>query len=203
MKPSNSKSKKISKLALSTLIAVACLSPLASHANDDKTGPFFGKQAPGKWIIGGKVSKVDLNIPSSTGRDTADTDGAGIVVGYEFARPIGVTSGSSTIELEYLTADDNFEALGGSDVDIEVANLFFTYRSEGKLYYKLKAGLSFANFTVSNPLFEEFSSEDVGLAGGVGLGYRVGDLGVLELEYQADTSDADLSLLSVNALLEF
>ena len=88
-------------------------------------------------------------------------------------------------------------------MDIESTSLFFAYRSAGTLYYKVKGGVSFANFVVDSPLLDEFSSEEFGIAGGVGVGYRVGDLGVVELEYQADTSDADLSVFSVNALLEF
>ena len=202
----SSKPNKLRNFALSALIATSALASSASFAEDknDNIGPFFGKEAPGKWIIGGKISKVDLNLPDGPGTDEADLDGAGIVVGYEFARSIGNFNGTSAVELEYYNADETINSvLGGSDIDVEVTNLFFTYRSAGKLYYKLKGGVSFANFTVNSPLFDEFSDEDAGFAGGLGLGYRVGDLGVVELEYQADTSDADLSVISVNGLLKF
>lgn len=194
----NKSASKIRKSAIVVLTALgALLTQQASFAADPNAGAFFGSKAPGKWIIGGKVAKVDVNIS-----DEKDADAAGIVIGYEFARSIGDAGGSSTIELEYITGDASIPSLG-LDYDVDVANLFFTYRSAGTLYYKLKGGLSYADFQFNDSTFGRSDFEDVGLAFGLGLGYRIGELGVVELEYSADTSDADLTILAVNALLEF
>ena len=149
-------------------------------------------------IIGGKISKVDLNQA-----DSVDVDAAGIVLGYEFARSIGNAGGTSTVELEDISGDDDINSLGGANVDVEVANLFFTYRSPGTLYYKIKGGLSASEIEINSAFNGRSSASETGLAGGIGLGYRVGDLGVIELEYQLDASDADLGILSLNGLLEF
>ena len=45
--------------------------------------------------------------------------------------------------------------------------------------------------------------DDFSVAGGIGIGYHVGDYGVIELEYQTDTADADIGIFALNALLEF
>lgn len=190
----------ISRPVKSALVGILAISAMAaqqsSFAADNNQGTFFGKNTPGKWIIGGKIAQIDINVP-----DVSDGDAAGIVLGYEFARSIGDAGGSSTVEFEYLTGDDTIGRLNTS-YDIDVANLFFTYRSAGKVYYKVKGGLSYVNFDVST-FDDEFDLDDVSAAFGVGLGYRVGDLGVVELEYSADTGDADLGILGLNALLEF
>ena len=81
-------------------------------------------------------------------------------------------------------------------------NLFFTYRSAGDLFYKFKLGLSYSDIELITPGLTA-STEDVSLAGGVGIGYRFEDYGLLELEYSGDTGDNDLSTIALNALLEF
>lgn len=182
-----------------TMVAIFALAAQqSSFAADPNSGPFFGKNAPGKWIIGGKIAKVDPNTP---GLDVGDADAAGIVLGYEFARSIGDAGGSSTVEFEYITGDDNVPEFD-INYDVEVANIFFTYRSAGELYYKIKGGLTYTNFDIST-LGVRNDFEDVSFGFGAGLGYRVGDLGVVELEYSADTGDSDIDVISVNALLEF
>ncbi len=187
------------KSAVVTMVAIFGLAAQqSSFAADPNSGPFFGKSAPGKWIIGGKVAKIDPNTP---GVDVGDADAAGIVLGYEFARSIGDAGGSSTVEFEYITGDDNVPEFD-TNYDVEVANIFFTYRSAGELYYKVKGGLTYTNFDIST-LGIRNDFEDVSFGYGAGLGYRIGDLGVVELEYSADTGDSDIDVISVNALLEF
>ena len=188
--------KKHTKSAIVSVV-VALAGHQSSFAADPNSGEFFGNNAPGKWIIGGKIAKVDLNGP-----EVKDADAVGIVLGYEFARAIGNLDGSSTIELEYISGDATIDSLGLS-YDVNVANLYFTYRSAGTLYYKLKGGLSYTDFAFNETQFGQSEFEDVSVAFGVGLGYRVGDLGVVELEYSADTGDSDVGILAVNALLEF
>lgn len=178
------------------LFAFVSSSALQAREIGNNDGPFFGKEAKGKWIIGLKAAKVDNNF-----EDIKDADAIGIVLGYEFDRPVGSFGGSSTIELEYLDADEtNLFGIGTYDPDM--LNLFFTYRSAGDLYYKFKLGLSYSDIEIQTPGFND-GTEDVSLAGGIGLGYRIGDYGSIEIEYAADAGDNDLSLLGVNALLAF
>lgn len=189
----NNPVKKIVVTAVSLFVMAS--HPL-SFAAGSNNGAFFGKKAAGKWIIGGKVAKIDLNTP-----DVDDVDAAGIVVGYEFASSIGDLGGTSTVELEYISGDEDIASIG-TNLDVDVANLFFTYRSAGTVYYKLKGGLSYASFDV-NTFGVDSEFEDTSASFGVGLGYRIGDLGVVEVEYSADTGDSDLGVIGVNALLEF
>lgn len=186
------KLKSSSNIAI-TMIAALLLSQNVAAA--DKGGTFFGEQATGKWIIGLKVGKIDNSI-----EDIKDADAIGLVLGYEFDTPIG-NNGSSTFELEYV-AGDTTDLRGLGEYDADVINGFFSYRSAGTLYFKVKAGLSYAHIEVNTPLLTD-TYEDVSLAAGIGLGYRVGDYGVIELEYSQDSSDTDLGILGLNALLEF
>lgn len=164
----------------------------------DNSGTFFGKEATGKWIIGGKAGKIDLNAEGVN-----DADAAGIVLGYEFDQTIGGFGGTSTIEVEYITGDES--AL--DDVlryEADVLNVFFTYRTAGDLYFKVKGGLSYATVDITSDIIalrDDF--EDVAIAGGLGFGYRFGDRGAIELEYSKDSGNADLSIVGVNALLKF
>lgn len=165
-------------------------------AADDNGGTFFGKEAPGKWIIGLKLANIDPNVDN-----VQDADGIGIVLGYEFARSIG-SGGSSTFELEYISGDEE----GSGDFfeyEANVLNAFFTYRSAGTLYFKVKGGLSYSDIEVNSIFGQQAEDEDVALAAGIGLGYRIQDYGVVELEYSQDSGDSDLGILGLNALLEF
>ena len=167
-------------------------------------GHFFGSNAPGKWIIGAKIAKIDVNAEDEIDNNIDNiesADAVGIVLGYEFARPVGDKGGSSTVELEYLTGDTTSLA-DNATYDADLANLFFTYRSPGTLYFKAKLGLSYSNVDIRTPLFTG-DSEDVSLAAGLGIGYHIGELGVVEVEYSTDSGDNDLSVLGVNAMLEF
>jgi len=191
------------------LIIASAMSQSVLAKDSKKT--FFGKQAKGKWIIGVKTAKVDNNV-----EEINDSNAIGLILGYEFDKPIG-GSGTSTIELEYLSADetisigsesDDFvsnistQQLGLAGYNVDVLSLFFSYRSAGKIYYKLKAGFTYSDVEIANSFFTG-SNEDIALAGGIGIGYHVGDFGVVELEYSANSGENDLGILGLNALLEF
>lgn len=183
------------KLLLTAGLSLALVAP--SYAQQElNDGPFFGKEAKGKWIIGIKAAKVDNNI-----ENLEDADAIGIVLGYEFDRPIGDLGGSASVELEYIDGDEtNLAGIGEYDPDL--LNLFFTYRSAGDLFYKVKLGLSYSDIEIATPGLND-GTEEVGLAGGIGLGYRVGDYGTVEIDYSLDSSDNDLGVLGLNALLTF
>lgn len=182
----------------------------SAFAKDSKN-TFFGKQAKGKWIVGIKAAKIDNNV-----EEINDSNAIGLILGYEFDKPIG-GSGTSTIEFEYLTGDetisvgnesDDFvsnistEGLGLASYNTDILSLFFTYRSAGTIYYKVKAGFTYSDVEIASSTFTD-SNEDIALAGGIGIGYHVGDFGVVELDYTANSGENDLGILGLNALLEF
>ena len=185
---------RVSILAKFALIGVlAVYASQAAQAQSD--GPFFGQEAKGKWIIGVKAAKIDNNV-----EQIKDADGIGIVLGYQFDRAVG-RNGTSTIELEYISGDDtDLQSIASYDADI--LNLFLTYRSPGTLYFKAKAGVSYSDIEINAPAFRT-TNEDVALALGLGIGYHIGDYGVVELEYSADSGENDLGVVGLNALLEF
>ncbi len=193
-------------LSLVLLLSLAC-PPLSFAAEPSKNGTFFGHSADGKWIIGAKIANVDPNIA-----EVSDADGKGIVLGYEFARPVG-DNGSSTVELEYITTDATPLSLFDPDTTYEsdIVNLFFTYRTAGRVYFKVKAGLSYSDRTINNAplgLLTDsgevlFGGEEVALAAGLGFGLRINEYGVIEVEYSQDASDLDTGILGVNAFLQF
>ena len=197
------------KLIGSLAIALASIAiSLPATAAGDNSGPFFGKKAAGKWIIGAKLANIDPNVP-----DIKDASGVGIVLGYEFAKAVG--EGSSTFELEYISADEEevqtvnslatIPASPGAfgTYEADIVNAYFTYRSPGDLYYKLKGGLSYVDLNVAPVTLLDRDFEDVSIAVGIGLGYRIGDIGVVEVEYTQDSGDADVGTLGVNGLLQF
>lgn len=188
--------ESIKQIAVCLALSLCATPIVLAQQNSANEGPFFGNEAKGKWIIGVKAAKVDNNV-----EDLEDADAIGVVLGYKFDSPIGTLNGSSTVELEYIDGDStNLAGIGVYDPDI--LNLFFTYRSAGDLYYKFKLGLSYSDIEIETPGFVS-GTEDVALAGGIGLGYKFGDYGSIELEYSADSGDNDLGILGLNALLEF
>ena len=207
--------KSIKSIALTASAVLALTVQQSAFSADANSGAFFGNPAPGKWIIGPKFANVDPNTPGdfaggipgfnlpaeNTDIEIGDADTAGIVIGYEFATTIGNLGGSSSVEFEYLTGDDDLPQFN-TNYDIDVASLFFTYRTAGKLFFKAKGGVTFTNLEVETfGVLQDFSDTSLGL--GVGLGYRVGDLGTVEVEYSTDSGDADVDVVGVNALFQF
>lgn len=187
----------------------------------DTSGHLFGKSAKGKWLVGAKIGKIDNNA-----EDISDSDALGVVLGYEFDRPVGI-GGSATVELEYITGDKTYAAGERASYEAEALNLFFAYRSPGTLYYKFKLGLSYSNVEASGlfvggniplgnvsaandlgdfndvPFTDTVSEEDVSLAAGIGLGVRIKDFAVIELEHVGDAGKNDLSLTTLSAIGSF
>ena len=199
------------KLIGSLLFAATCMTMNSSFAADDKSGPFFGHKAAGTWIVGLKAANIDTNVP-----DAKDTTGVAVVLGYEFAKSVG--DGTSSVELEYIIGDEQdvtqvagigpippvglTQRISGT-YETDIINLYFTYRSPGDLYYKVKGGLSYVDLNVSPEIVLDRDFEDASLAAGIGLGYRFLDRGAIELEYSQTTGDADIGILGLNGMLRF
>ena len=180
-------------------LALFALSMSTASVAEDK-GAFFGKKAAGKWIIGGKVSNIDLNDSF-----VDDSSGAGIVLGYEFAKNVG--TGKASFEIEYIAGEE--ENINSSNIgryEVTQLNAFFTYRSAGNVFYKLKGGLEYSEIELSAGNFRQSDFgdlEEASLAGGIGIGYRFNEHGLIELEYTKGSSDADIATVSLNGLLTF
>ena len=192
------KNRKVIISSLLTALAIT-FGPVA-NAQDDNSGAFFGKNAPGKWTIGLKAAQIDPNI-----EEISDADAFGVVLGYQFANPIPGFGGTASVDLEFLQSDTTqFFNGSGTSYDAEILSLFFNYRSPGTLYYKVKGGLSVTTLEVNsiNPSLIA-DEEDTSFALGLGLGVRVSDRGLIELEYTQETGDIDLGVVSLNGLLQF
>ncbi len=160
-------------------------------------GAFFGKEAAGKWLIGPKVVNIDPNIDT-----VSDASGVGIVAGYEFDKDIA--GGKSSFELEYISGDEEEININApATYEVSVLNAFFAYRTAGDLYFKIKGGVSYVDIDVDTGVFLDDSFEDVSLAAGIGLGYRINDRGLVEIEYTQDSGDSDLGILGLNGLFSF
>lgn len=176
----------------------------AAPALADNDGPFFGQYAAGKWMIGAKAAKVQ------NGSDGfKDGNGTGLILGYEFARPVGY-DGSVSIEVELLKSgnaavDPASSFLSGGAVgewDADITNVFFAYRSPGTVYFKGKLGFQRSQVQLKIPGFSS-ESDDVSMAWGAGLGLRLGEWGLIEAEYSTGTATNDIGLISVNAVATF
>lgn len=177
-----------------TLAAVLLLNGAHTWAAEDVT--FFGHRAAGKWMIGAKAAVVQNG---TTGFD--DSANIGLLIGYEFARPIGF-DGTASIEIEGTTSfsdgdidPDSIFGTGG-DWDADTIALYFAYRTPGTVYFKGKLGV-IRSETTANVAGESVEDDDAALSWGVGLGLRLNEQFNAELEFTDDTGDTDLSLISL------
>lgn len=195
----------ISGFALIMVIATPALSAGWNYSNaagDQKDGTWFGENASGKWMLGGKYAVVKNGI-----KGVDDANAAGLILGYHFARPVDF-NGTASLEFEYLTttsdgsfgADSEFGQAGEWDVD--GWNIFFAYRTPGMVFFKAKLGGMQSDVTYANPGGDTKTSE-FAFAWGAGLGVKLGDIFLAELEYTATTGDNELEFIGLNGILEF
>ena len=203
-----------------TLVLSALLLSTPAMAQDDprnvdKSGPFFGETATGKWLIGLKYGNMLHNADGfSSGNN------AGFMLGYEFSRP--VFYGRAAVEFEYLwpTSDGSFNGFdnpndpsGQPDYPYDgewqnwVRSLYAVYRGPGTLYFKGKAGLTATRFdaTFSNPPapIADVRKDKTTVGWGVGLGVHAGKWIDIELEYAGNQGDSDLNYVSLGANARF
>ena len=175
--PSLRRSKKTSLLrsSLAYLFIYLGLSFTAHAQTDEPT--------KGRWIVGVKAAQVELRGLETDTVRLEEADAFGVVVGYEFNQRIGGTNGTASFEVEYLTTsgDTNIEGLDPSfgELDADILNAFFAYRSSGQVFFKAKGGVSFIETTTNFDLFEPGTPggvrfDDFSLAGGFGVGVRIG-----------------------------
>jgi len=185
------------KILIKTVAIIALLASGASPVAAQRSDSYGPKVSiAGKWVIGAKVANIDPND-----ENIRDSRGAGIVLGYEFDKEI--LGGKSAFELEYISGEEeDFNSGFIGTYEADVLNAFFSYRTGGNVFFKIKGGLSYVDIETSVPFFDD-DFEDVSLAVGVGVGYRFNDYGIIEIEYSQDSGDSDLGILGLNGLLTF
>ena len=169
--------KAVLALALGSIMTVG-----AQAAMTDLTGSPY---------VGAKVGKFMID---ESGLD--DPTAFGAYAGYNFTPNIGV-------EAEYVGSSD--ETVDGTNLDynLKTYGLYGTYRyafPTTNIYAKGKLGVAKTELEVDGN-GGEFTSDDTGLAGGVGVGYNVTPAVAVELEYDFLASDVDL--LTVGASYKF
>ncbi len=183
------------------IIGLATLS-LSAAAFAAEEGTFFGQRAQGKWMIGVKVAKVDNGAA-----DFDDATNAGVLLGYEFNRPIGF-DGSASLEVEWTTTTSDGDIGPQSDFGVpgrwegDIVALFFAYRTPGTVYFKAKLGGQYSDLDYKiGP--GSSNVDDFSFAFGAGLGFKIGEVGKIEVEYTGDTGDNDLNIWSLGGILLF
>ncbi|MEA1889944.1 MAG: outer membrane beta-barrel protein [Pseudomonadota bacterium] len=130
------------------------LSASATEFDQPGDGPFFGEDANGQWLIGAKY--VDMNNRDD-GLGEEEARNAGIILGYEFARP--VWKGKAAFEFQYLPsiewgdvngADSSNPSIypNGGRWENPLYSGYVAYRTPGRIYAKGKVGIVASRFKI-------------------------------------------------------
>ncbi|HBE91839.1 MAG TPA: hypothetical protein DDW55_04675 [Gammaproteobacteria bacterium] len=206
------------------LFSASALAQSDDPRNVDKSGPFFGETATGKWLLGLKYGQMQHDANGFSAGDSL-----GFMVGYEFSRP--VFYGHAAIEFEYLkpTSPGDFRGEGApvdpadpccgegtnynpkypgnGEWENQVRSLYAVYRGPGTLYFKGKAGLTSSEFTAKfkNPAVEidDVEEDKTTIGWGIGLGVHAGKWVDVELEYTGNQGTSDMNYISIGANARF
>ncbi len=158
----------------------------------------------GQMYAGLKVGQFYLDDDGLD--DLDDATAYGVYGGYKFDPNFG-------IEVEYVgssDADFEFDGIDG-EYDVKTYGAYGTYRyffpNAAGIYAKGKLGIAKTEVDISiddgfGGSYDD-SSDDTGVAGGIGLGYSINPDFAVELEYALTDSDADAELLTLGAHLNF
>jgi hypothetical protein len=140
----------------------------ATEFDQPGDGPFFGEEAHGQWLVGGKY--VTMNN-SDDGISQDSSANAGILLGYEFARP--VWKGKAAFEFQYLPTVKNGEVTSttasnpsiypaGGEWENPVYSGYVAYRTPGKIYAKGKVGIVASRFKITTTSVEQKYEDIIG-----------------------------------------
>lgn len=188
---------------LKATLATICLFGTTPALADDFT--WFGQTADGNWLAGVKVESAGHGR-----RGYEDSANVGIVLGYEFSRPIGL-DGTSSIEFE-LT--DSFDKGKVADSGIfgtvgvwqtENIGVHFAYRTPGNVYFKAKIGAIRSDVTTTLSGLPPVREQDTSFSYGGGFGLKLGESGNfnVELEFVGTSGDNDLNIISIGGIYRF
>ncbi len=190
-------SKKIRYL-FTLLLGFAVVSPTFSA----EEATWFGQRATGKWLVGVKGGTV-----KNGNDDFDDANSGGVLLGYEFSRAIAF-DGTASVEFEGTNSFDDGDIGGATTLgvpgrwDVETYGLYFAYRTPGTVYFKGRLGGQHSDVT-SKFGSSRASDDDASLAGGAGLGVKLGEWGKIELEWTGDSGDNDLQFISLGGVFQF
>ncbi len=130
------------------------LSATATEFDQPGDGPFFGETANGQWLIGAKFVSM---YNSDDGIGEEESTNGGLLLGYEFARP--VWKGKASFEFEYLPTLKKGEINGipssnpsiypaGGEWENPLYSGYIAYRTAGRLYAKGKVGIVASRFKI-------------------------------------------------------
>jgi len=107
--------------------------------------------------------------------EDADMGNLGITGGYKLGK-------HTAIEGQY-TLSTNEQSLGyGANLGADTLAVYATYKSDGKVYVKGKAGIAKVKYTMDSDWFSA-SGRETGFSYGVGAGVNLSDRTRIELEY--------------------
>lgn len=166
------------KKTLISLLALGLTGPVWASEGHSQMGGFFGLKA-GKMM----VDAVDDGI----GMDVDDSTNIGFYTGYVGQSGLG-------FELEY-TRPTSKAGTGIPSLEYELSTIavYGTFRSDGNVYLKGKAGLLREELKISGP-GGSVSDTESGLSVGAGLGFM---LGSSRLEIEFTIIEADVNYLSL------
>lgn len=184
-----------------TLIALATGAVLSTTASAHVNTTHTTSYANGETYVGVKAGQFDVDL------DNADNANAyGIYVGHEFYNGLG-------IEAEYVGSDDTDISNGLIDGEYNVKEygLYGTYRhhfNNSPLYGKAKLGVAKAEIEANYGKVATIATKEsdaTGVAGGLGLGYDIGNNFTIEGEYDmiAGGDDLDANLWTIGAHYNF
>ena len=190
------------RIGIGQLIVGMCLSGLLLSTAKAAEPTWFGETADGRWLVG-----LRTYIVQNSADDFNNAKNNGLVLGYEFSRPMGY-NGSSTIEFEATTTYEDGDIGAGSVFgvpgkwDIDTFAIQFAYKTPGTVYFKGKLGAIHSDLHTTAPGIN-IETKEVSLAFGAGLGVNAGKNVEIEVEFNGSTGDNDFSLLSIGANLLF
>ena len=203
---------KVSRKAKRTgfLKALACTALIASSASyADSQTTWFGEVADGQWLAGIKLGIAEADLASNNADTYDSTQMVTLVLGYQFSRPIG-NGGTSSVEVEFGTSNDGDidrgVVKGFGEWDMHTSALFFNYRSPGTIYFKAKLGAIDSNIDSRFRGRTTAKSDDASLAGGLGLGIRLGGNASnvnIEGEWVTASGDNDVNFFNIGGIVEF
>ncbi len=144
----------------------------ATEFDQPGDGPFFGETSDGQWLVGAKY--VTMNN-SDDGISQDSSANAGIILGYEFARP--VWKGKAAFEFQYLPSVKKGEVTStsasnpsvypaGGEWENPVYSGYIAYRTAGKIYAKGKVGIVASRFKIRTTSIEQQYEDIIGLVPG-------------------------------------
>ncbi|RLU01289.1 outer membrane beta-barrel protein [Ketobacter sp.] len=154
------------------------------------SGPLFA-QDPGVYIgVKGGSFKIDAEE-----LDSNDPNGKGFLVGYNLGN-------GAAIEFEHNKSDTFHAGLSGYygpqvEGEIETSALYFAYRSQGTVFFKVKGGILKEDVT-AEAYGDSADESDTGLSVGAGFGFNLGDVAQIEAEYTIIEEDVGYLSLGLN-----